>query len=151
MGGDTVLRRLVHLKGADLDLKGLAGTADECGVKGAVHICLGHGNVVLEPPGDGLIHLMDHPQGRIAVLHRLHDDTHCKQIVDLVQSLVLVLHLFIDAEKMLDPAVHLSADTGIFNVVADFVHNALDIFLPDAFAHGNLIHQVIVDFRFKIF
>ena len=37
-------------------------------MKGLIHIRLGHGDVILKPPRYGLIHLMNHPQRRIAVL-----------------------------------------------------------------------------------
>ena len=94
---------------------------------------------------------MDDTQGRIAVPHRVHDDAHREEVVYLIQGLVLVLHFLIDAEKMLDPAVYLGFDACVADVLADLVHDALDIFLPHVPAHGNLIHQVVIDIRLQIF
>ncbi len=151
MGRNAVLRRLVHLKSTDLDLKRLPVAADQRGMQRLVHIGLGHGDIVLEPPGNGRIPFMDHSQRRIAVLHRFHNNPHRKQIINLVQGFVLVFHLFIDAEKMFDPAVHLGADALSLNKLLDLVHDALDIFLTNALAHGDFIHQVVIYLRLQIF
>ena len=94
---------------------------------------------------------MNHTQCRITVLHRLHDDTHSEEIIDLIQRLMLVLHLLVDTEKMLYTAIDFRIDPRIFNMFADFIHNALDIFFTDALAHRDLIHQIIIDVRFQIF
>jgi hypothetical protein len=53
VGGDAVLRRLVHLVGTDLDLERLARGTDDRGVQGLVHVELGHGDIVFETPGSG--------------------------------------------------------------------------------------------------
>ena len=55
---------------------------------------------------------MDQTQGRIAVLHRIHDDPHGDQVVDLLQLLVLLDQLFVDAVQMLWPAADLGLDPG---------------------------------------
>ena len=64
---------------------------------------------------------------------------------------MLVLHLLVDTEKMLYTAIDFRIDPRIFNMFADFIHNALDIFFTDALAHRDLIHQIIIDVRFQIF
>ena len=151
MGGNTVFRHAVHLEGPDLDFERLPVAADQRRMQGLVHICFGHGNIILEAPRNGFIHFMDHTQCRITVLHRLHDDTHSEEIIDLIQSLMLVLHLLVDTEKMLYTAIDFRIDPRIFNMFADFIHNALDIFFTDALTHRDLIHQIIIDVRFQIF
>ena len=94
---------------------------------------------------------MDHPQGRIAVPHAVHNDAHRKQVIDLVQRLVLILHLLIDAEKVLHAPVYLRLDARIPDMLADLVHDALDILLPHALAHGYLVYKVIIHVRLQIF
>ena len=88
---------------------------------------------------------MDHAQSRIAVLHRIHNDTHGKQIIDLIQRLMLVLHLLVDTEKVLYTAIDFRIDPRIFNMFADFIHNALDIFFTDALAHRDLNKYPVPD------
>ena len=53
---------------------------------------------------------MDDAQRRITDLDAVHDDSHSKQIVNLVESLVLIHHLLIDTEEMLHSSVHLGYD-----------------------------------------
>ena len=94
---------------------------------------------------------MDHAQRPVAVLDRIHYDAYCKQIINLVDRLILILHFFINAEKMLDAAVNLSFNTRIFDMFAYFIDNILDISFPFALTDGNLIHQIVINFRFQIF
>ena len=151
MGSDTILRSLMHLVSTDLHLKGLPGTSDQRRMKGLVHVRLRHCDIVLETSGNRLIHRMDHTQSRVTVLHRIDNNTNCKQIVDLVQRLVLVLHLLVDAEEMLDPAVHLRFDLRILDNTADLIHDSLNILLSGALAHGYLLHQAVIFVRLQIF
>ena len=150
VGGNTVFRHAVHLKGTDLDLERLSVAADQRRMQGLVHICFGHGNIILEAPRNRLIHLMNHTQCRIAVLHCLHNDTHSEEIIDLIQRLMLVLHLLVDTEKMLYTAIDFRIDPRIFNMFTDFIHNTLDIFFTDALTDSDLIHQIIIDIRLQI-
>ena len=93
-------------------------------------IGLWHGDIVLEPARDGLIHFVDHAQGRVAVLHRIHDDPHRENIIDLVQGLVLVHHLLIYAEKMLHTAADLTCHLRMLHVGADLLDDLVDEVLP---------------------
>ena len=141
----------MHLIGADLDLKGLARTADQCSVKGLVHIRLRHGNIVFKTAGNGLIHLMDHAQGCITVLHRLHHDPNRKQIINLVQGLVLLHHLLINAEEMLHPSPYGGVDACLLHMLPDLVHNRLYKGLSGVLAKIHFLHQVIIYLRMKKF
>ena len=94
---------------------------------------------------------MDHTEGCIAVLDRVHDDPHGKNIVNLIQRLVLVRHLFIDTEEMLDPAFHLALDLGVCHVIFYFTDNVIDESLPGIFCQGNLFLKVFVRLRFQVF
>ena len=151
MGGNTIFRRPVHLISPDLYLEGLTGRSDQGRMKGLVHIWLRHGDVILEPAGDRFIHFMNDTQRRIAVLDRVHDNPHCKQIVYLIQGLILVHHFLINAEEMFDPPGHIRPDTGLDNMGLHLVHDTLDIFFPGTFAKRDLLHQIIVDIRLQIF
>ena len=94
---------------------------------------------------------MDHTECRITVLDRIHDNTHGKQIVDLIQRLILVDHLFIDTEEMFYPSVDLCLDIRLFHVFFYFIHNALDKRFPLSFSEIDLFHQIVIDFRLQIF
>ena len=126
MSRNAVLRGAVHLVGPDLDLKGLSVAADKGCVEGLVHVGLWHGDVVFEPAGNGLIQLMDHPQGPVAVFNGIHDDPHGEHVVNLIQGLILLDHLFIDAEKMFYPPVHSGRDLRVRHVVPYFFHDVID-------------------------
>ena len=60
---------------------------------------------------------MDHAQSRIAVFHRIHNDADRKQVIHLIQRLVLVHHLLIDTEEMLHTPVDLCLDVGILHML----------------------------------
>ena len=55
---------------------------------------------------------MNHAQCRITVLDRIYDDTNGKQIKNLIQSLILIHHLFIDTKEMFGE-MHRTAEYGI--------------------------------------
>ena len=116
-----------------------------------VHIGFRHGNVILEPPRNRLIHLMDDSQRPIAVFHRIYDNTHRKQIVNLVNGLILIFHFLVNAEKVLYAPVYLRLNPRMCNMPAHFADNVLDIPLPLALTGRYLIHQVIINLRFQIF
>ena len=151
VGGDTVFRRLVHLVSTDLDLKRLSVGPDQRRMKRLIHIGLRHGDIIFEPARNGLVHLVDNAQGAIAVFHRIHKDTHSKKVVDLIDGLVLIDHLFVYAEKMLDPSVYLGFDPGVVHVLFYLADDTVDEFFSFAFAEGDLVNQIIVNLRFQIF
>ena len=59
VSGNTVFRNLMHLLSPDLHLKGNAVPTDDRGMQRPVHIGLGGGNIILEPTGNRLEHIMD--------------------------------------------------------------------------------------------
>ena len=75
MCGDALFGEAVHLLGADLHLKGLAAV-QHGGVQGLVEIGPGHGDVILETPGNGPPDVMHDAQGGIAVAFIVGDDAH---------------------------------------------------------------------------
>ena len=94
---------------------------------------------------------MDDTQGCITVLHRLYNDTHSKEVIDLVNGLVLILHLLVNTEEMLYPTIHMSLNARIPDMFADLVHDSLNVFFPDTLSGSYFFCQVIINFRFQIF
>ena len=93
---------------------------------------------------------MDHAQGRIAVLYRIYNDADRKQIVNLIQRLLLVYHLLVDTEKMFNPSVDLGFDTGGPDMLAHILHNTVDKSLPFISLQSDLLYQIIIDLRLQI-
>ena len=94
---------------------------------------------------------MDHTQCRITVFDRFHQNTYSKQIIDLIQCLILVDHLFINAEEMFHSSLYICLDLGIVHVLFDFRHDGLYIFLTGTLLLCNLGYQIIIDIRLQIF
>ena len=140
----------MHFVGSDLDLKGLACRADEGCVQGLIHVCLGHGNVVLEPARDGLIHLMNGAEHCIAVPDRADDHADSKEIVDLLQRLFLVEHLAVDAEEMFDTSVDLALNAGFMDMMPYLYGDLLDVALTLALSLLDLCGKIIIDIGIQI-
>ena len=147
---NTIFCSLVHFISTNLNFKGLSAAADQGSVQGLIHICLRHGDIILKTPRDRLIHLVDHAKCRIAILYAVHNNTNRKQIVNLIYGLILVLHLFINTEEMLYTTVNLRLNPCIFDMIADLVHDILNVFFTDTFAYRNLIYQIIISLRLQI-
>src|SRR6185312_1378221 len=96
VGRDAVLRRLVHVPGADLHLERLALGAHDGGVQRLVYAEPRLGDVVLEPSGDRLPQRMHNAHRGIAVADLVTLDAYTDQIVDVVEVTALDDHLLID-------------------------------------------------------
>ena len=94
---------------------------------------------------------MDHTEGSITVFYRIYNDTYRKQIINLINGLVLVHHLFINGEEMLGTSGNLRFDASLFNFPAHIGNQSLYIGIPHIFAQCNLFHQIIVSLRLQIF
>ena len=106
MRRDTELGRTVHFEGADLNFKGLSEVRDDGRVQRLIHIRLRRRDIVLDAPGNGfpaLVYLSEH---FVTLVDGVDDDAHRGQIVDLVERLVLLFHLFIDGIKVFGAAEH---------------------------------------------
>ena len=93
---------------------------------------------------------MDDPQCRITVFHRLNDNTNGKEIVDLIDGLMLIDHLAINAEEMLGTSLNVRLDSCVDNVLAHFLYQAVDISLAFLLAQCHLLHQIIVSLWLQI-
>jgi hypothetical protein len=125
VGGDAVLGHLVHLARADLHLKGDALVADDRRVQALVAVGLRRGDIVLEAVGQRMIQVVDQAEGRIALGHRVQHDAHRVHIVDLVERLVLHVHLAVNAVHALDAALHgRVADAALLEALFDHAGHA---------------------------
>ena len=147
MGGDTVFSGPVHIVGADLYFKGLPGRTDQRRVQRLVHVCLGHGNIVFKAAGYGLVHLMDSTEDSVAVPDRSDDHAHGKKIINLLKGFILIDHLPVNTEEVLDPSVHSAFDAGLFDMVFDLLRDFLHIVLSLALSLLDLFHKVEIDIR----
>ena len=148
---DTIFCCLVHFESTDLDLKWLSIWSDQCGMQGLVHIWLRHGNVILESARDRFVHLMDDAKGCITVLDCIYQNTDCKQIINLIDRLVLIDHLLVNTEEMLDSSIHLCLDSGIVHMLLDLAYDIIDKFLAFTLTKSDLVHKIIIYIRFEIF
>ena len=94
---------------------------------------------------------MNHAQGRIAVLHGIHNNPHGKYIVNLIQGLILVDHLPVNAEEMLYPAIHLRLNLCLLDVFSDLIDNLFHKSFSCPLPEGNLIRQFLKNLRLQIF
>ena len=109
--GDAVLRGLVHVAGADLDLERPPLGPDHGRVERLVHVELGHGDHVLEAPRQRLPQRVRMtPTAPVAVLHGLDDHPHRREVVDLVELAALAGHLRVDRVEVLGAAGDLGGD-----------------------------------------
>ena len=106
VGGNAVLRHLVHVGGADLHLNGPV-SADHRRVQRLVTIGLGQADVVLKAARDGAEGVMHHRQGPITTLQIRAENPEGRHVEDLVEGLLLALHLAPDAIEVLRPATDL--------------------------------------------
>ncbi len=129
VGGDAVLRRLVHLVGADLDLQRAALGSDHRRVQRLVEVELGHRHPVLEAAGQRLPERVDDPDGAVAVLDRVDQDAHGREVVDLVELAALLGHLRVDGVEVLRAARDVRADPDRLELLAQVGARAGDVVL----------------------
>ncbi len=146
MGGDANFGHDVHFLGADLRLDRHAVGAEQHRMQRLVAIGLGNGDVVLEPAHDRLVQAVHHPQRPVAGVHRVHDNPHCVDVVDLLERQVLEAHFLVNAPQVLaaahDPAVDAFVSQPVLNagfkLADDFVAVAAQLayrVLQDPVAH----------------
>ena len=138
--GDAVLRCLVHVAGADLDLERPALGPDHGRVERLVHVELGHGDHVLEPPRQRLPQRVDHAHGAVAVLHGVDDHPHRREVVDLVELAVLAGHLRVDRVEVLGAARDLGVDAERLELLGQVAAGARDVALA---LLPLLVHQAL--------
>ena len=94
---------------------------------------------------------MNDAQRRITVLHTVHNDADCKNIVNLIQRFMLVDHFLINTEEVLDPSADLALNVRVFHVAFDFTDDIINEALPCLAGQGNLFFQLLIYIRLQIF
>jgi len=84
------------------------------------------------------------PQHAVAVFHRVDDDPHRQQIVDLAQVRALALQLLPDAVQVLGPALERALDAQLLQPLLQHRDDFLDFAFPLFAAPGDLPHQLRV-------
>ncbi len=136
--GDPELGHVVHLARADLDLQRPPLGPDHRRVQRLVHVELGHRDEVLEAPGQRLPQGVDDSHRAVAVLHRVDDHAHRREVVDLVELAALLGHLRVDRVEVLGPARDLGLDPELIELLAQILAGLVDV----ALALGALLgHQ----------
>ena len=87
--------------------------ADDGGMQALVTVGFWRGDIILEPVGQRVIHIMDEAQRGITLGHAVNDDADRVDIVDFLKILILHIHLAVDAVDALDPV----ADGGVVDAV----------------------------------
>src|SRR5439155_23648744 len=87
---DSVLGRVVHLAGADLDLERPALGPDHGRVKSLVEVEARHRDVVLETSRQWLPERVDDADRAVAIAYGVDDHAHCREVVDLVELAALL-------------------------------------------------------------
>jgi len=97
VGGNAFFRHLVHLLGADLDLKRRAVFGDHRGMQRLVKVGPRHGDEILDAPRNRPPEVMDDAKHGVAVLQRPRDNAHGAQVINLVDGDALALQFFVNA------------------------------------------------------
>ena len=125
---DTVFGSPVHLMCSYLYLERSARRPDESRMKALIHVGLGHGDIVFKSSRYGLVHFMNDTERRITIRDRIDDYPDRKQVIDLIQCLVLIEHFAVYGHEMLYTAVNCSLNTRIsyvFSNILDYIRYIL--------------------------
>ena len=93
---------------------------------------------------------MDHTEGCITVLDRIHLDPDRENVIDLIKRLILLDHFLINAEKVLHPAINLGLDAGFLDVPADLRNDLVNELLPVRLGLFQIFFQLCVNVRLEI-
>ena len=120
MRGDALFGDAMHFLRANLHFKRLPGM-DHRRVQRLVQVRPRHGDVILEPAGNGPPHLMDHAQRRVAVANRVGNHAHGQQIVNLVDRAMLAQAFLMNGIEPLDAAIDFGGDSIFLEPLANRV------------------------------
>ena len=65
---------------------------------------------------------MDYTKGRIAILDRINNNAHCKQIIYLIDGLILINHLLVNAKEVLSSSVYLCINISILDMLSHIIY-----------------------------
>ena len=125
MRGDALFGQLVHLFRSNLHLEREPSRPDHTGMQRLVEVGAGNGDEVLDATRNRMPLVVDHTQGRIAVLHRIRNDANRQQVVHLIEPDLLPPQLQENRISSLDASLNagwnvFTGEVGL-NVAADFL------------------------------
>ena len=126
VGRDAGLGHDVHLFRANLEFDADAGGADQRGVQRLVAIALGNGDVVLEAARHGLVLLVQHPEGRVAVQRLGDDDAKAVDVGDLGKAQLVLLHALVQRIQRALAAQQANRQAVRGKSGADFILHTMD-------------------------
>ncbi len=126
MSRDTVLRGIVHFYGAYLNLKRNALFADNCRMQRLITVRLRGGDIVLEAVRHGAEQVVNNAEYIITFDDRLNDDPHGVNVIDLIERLVLDVHLLVNAEYRLYSALNDRLGLDIADALSDTLDYRID-------------------------
>ena len=139
VGCNTFLCNVIHSPCPDLNLDPDTGIAHQCAVESFISIALR----VLDPIAYplGLISVKSCYYGEYVVAlislrllvvvcgSRIEDDSHCIEVVDLLEGYLLGNHLVPDGVRCLYPLLYLEIETCLFEGIADRTYEFVNAFL----------------------
>ena len=93
---------------------------------------------------------MHNAQSAVTVLHAVHQHTDRQKIIDLAQFLMVAQHLFMDAVKILRPALDLARDIHRIKMLFDLAHCRMDHCLTLTAFDLDLLDQIVIYLRLHI-
>ena len=134
----------MHFFGTDLNLHRYTEWTENNGVQGLIAVRFGNGDVILEQPGDRLVHIMNHTEHAITGVYLVHHYAKSVDIIDLLERKQLLAHLAVNAVEILLAASYLGFNAFLLKLRDDCLANLLDdrfaIAVP--FSHCLLQHAV---------
>ena len=107
VGGHAGFSHHIHGGGANLEFNVGAERPHQGRVQRLVSIDLGDGYVVLELAGQGFVHLVQDPHGRVALGEVVQNDAEAVEVGDLGERQVFVVHLSVDGIEGFFPPDHM--------------------------------------------
>ena len=140
----------MHIIRTYLYLKRLPVKINYSRMERLIHITFRYGDIVLESFRNRLPYRMDRTQYSITIANIINEYTNRRQIVYLIERLVLLHHLAINAEEMFRSAVYLALDARTFELIAK--HPNRLIYKSFAFFSFllNIAYQLIIFLGFHI-
>ena len=91
-----------------------------------IHVCLGNGDVVFNSPRNRFPLFVNFAEDVVTFVHRTDNNAYRRQIVNLVECLVLKFHLFIDGIEVLGTPEYFPFDIPFAQNALDFVDDEID-------------------------
>ncbi len=113
----------MHPLRADLDVNGFPGPVHDGRVQRLVHVELGHGHEVTQPPSRRPPHRMHDSKNLVAVSNGINEDEDPDDVVVVPRFPATFLRPLIDREQMAGPGRDLAGDPCVRQTVAELIHD----------------------------